>query len=304
MGHTSGVEDAQELEWRIYSVSDLRAPGRLRSIGVAIESDPDFRPTIAARTFPPKRRLKASFADYTAALESRFDPNEAEGWFTERDITPRGRGEVLLMDKGRLGQRLPHTMDGGVVDVGWFESAEYFERMASYLERVADCVGAFYGYCALNLMVLQRVRLLKKNAVTWLGRLSGVGRGMEDLARELPDVYWWNYFGPAYVERWGDRLKTVGVKRTTTPGGAMAIWATETPFVFDPRARRLDSYEWKRTFYEALGEDVFMREGQRQREPGEVVPSLGPQSPPVKARLLPRVVVLRDAAPLDEPDDA
>ncbi len=304
MSHASGVEDAQQLEWWIYSVADLRATGRPRSIGEAIESDPDFRPTIAARTFPPKRRLKASFADYTAALESRFDPNEAEGWFTERDVRPRGRGEVLLMDKGRLGQRLPHTVKGGVVDIDWLESAERLERFASYLERVADSVGAFYGYCALNLMVQQRVRLLKKNAVTWLGRLSGVGRVTEDLARELPDVYWWNYFGPAYVERWGDRLQTVGVKRTTTPGGAMAIWATETPFVLDAKARRLDSYEWKRTFYGALGEDVFMRERQRQREPGEVVPNLGPESPPVKARLLPRVVVLRDAAPLDEPDDA
>ena len=299
------MEDVPELEWWIYSVADLHAPGRLRSIGEAIESDPDLRPTIAARTFPPKRRLKGSLADYTAALESRFDPAQAGGWFTERDARPRGPGEVLLRDEGRLWVQLPHTVDGAVLDVDWFESAERLERLSSYLERVADAVEAFYGYCALNLMVLQRVRLLKKNAVTWLGRMgSGVGRVTEDLARELPDVYWWNYFGPAYVERWGARLETLGVKRTKTPGGAMAIWATETPFVFNRNARRLDSYDWKRPFYEALGEDVFMREGQRQREPGEVVPSLGRQMPPVKTRPLPRVVILKDAAPPDEPDDA
>lgn len=76
-----------ELEWRLCSVAMLRAPGRLRAIGDAIDSDPDLRPSIAARSFPPKRRLKGTFTDYAEALETRLNPAEAEGCFFERDIT-------------------------------------------------------------------------------------------------------------------------------------------------------------------------------------------------------------------------
>ena len=62
-----------ELEWHIVSVAMLRMPGRLRSIGDAVDSDEDFRPTIAARTFPPRRRLKGAFADWNPVFLRLFE---------------------------------------------------------------------------------------------------------------------------------------------------------------------------------------------------------------------------------------
>jgi hypothetical protein len=167
-------------------------------------------------------------------------------------------------------------------------------------------------------MLSQRIRFLKKNNVTWFGRMFGLGRLVEDPAREVSDVYWWNYFGPGFVERWADRLESLGVKQVETPAGAVAIWATDSPFVYNPKVRTLGAYPWKRDFYEALGEDVFMWEGQQQRAPGEVVPSWddhhrvagvdvaslpGPERPMVRRGLVPRIVVLKDQPHLEEPDD-
>lgn len=311
-------QESPRLEWHINSVAMMRTQGRFGRVGEAIDSDADFRPTIASRTFPPRRRLKASFADYAAALEVHFDPDEAEGCFSSRDVTPRGECDVLVVDNGRLRLNRIHSVDGYFEDVDWFASPERLERLSAYLIRIADAFGAFYGSCSLNQMLAQQVRLQAKNAHSWFGRLVRAGRVVEDPEREIRDVHWWNYFGPAFVERWGTRLDAIGVKRTRTPGGAIAIWATESPFVYDAKVRTVGGYAWKRPFYEALGGDVFMWEGQRERGPGEVVPSwgdhhrasgvdvaglTGKERPVAKARLLPRVIVLPDAQPLQEPED-
>ena len=311
-------DKALELEWRIWSVATLRSPGRLGAIGEAVDSDADFRPTKASRTFPPGRRLKGTFTQYATALEAKFDPAEVEGWFYERELTPRGSGEMYFVDNGRLRHNRTHDSLGAFTDTDWFASPDRLERLSAYLTRIADTMQAFHGYCALNLMTTQRIRFLKKNASTWIGRLGGVGRVMEDQQREVSDIYWWNYFGPAFVERWGGRLESLGVKQTKTPAGAIVIWATDSPFVYDPKVKKLGAYEWKHPFYEALGKDVFMREGQTQREPGEVVPSWddqhraagvdvssleGPEPPAIKGGgLLPRVVVLNESAQAEEPD--
>ena len=311
-------KEAPELEWRISSVALVRTPGRFRTLAEAIDSDVDFRPTIAARTFPPKRRLKGSFTEYAAALETRFDPAEAEGCFYRRDVIPRGSGDVLVIDNGRLRHNQTHDIYGGFEDVEWFASAERLERLSDYLVRVADAFGAYYGSCCLNQLQTQRIRHLRKNAPSWVGRLTRVGRVVDDPEREVSDVYWWNYFGPAFVERWGGHLDSFGVRRVKTRAGAIVVWATESPFVFDPKVRTIGGYSWKHPFYKALGGDVFMWEGQRQRAPGEVVPSWidhhraagvdvaslpGPDRPIVKGKFLPRVVVLKDAKPLEEPDE-
>ena len=311
-------DEVLELEWRLCSVAMLRAPGRLRVIGEAIDSDADLRPTIAARSFPPRRRLKSSFVNYAAALEDRFDPAEAEGCFFERDIVPRGYGDLLLVDDGRLRINRIHAANGLLQDVDWYGTDEHLQRLSDYLTRIADAMNAFHGYCALNLLNAQRVRFLKKNAVTWFGRLgAGVGRVLEDQAREVPDVYWWNYFGPSFVERWGERIDSLGVKQVKTAAGGLVMWATNSPFVFDRKVKKLGDYSWKRPFYDALGADAFMWEGQKQREPGEVVPSwgehhraagvdlstlAGTEPPRMKTHFLPRIVVPIQQVPPEEPD--
>ena len=72
------------------------------------------------------------------------------------------------------------------------------------------------------------------------------------------DVYWLNYFGPAYVERWGSLVARLGIRRETTSNGGVVVWATETPFVYEHDIGSFMDYEWKQPFYELLGRDVFV----------------------------------------------
>jgi hypothetical protein len=194
-------------------------------------------------------------------------------WFFAHREPPVGDGDIYVADDRRLQLRdTPHTVDGRFSDVVWFRSPERLTALSAYLARVADAGGAFYANCASSEVLDQRARLLERSAGPILGRVFKAGRVPSDLHRELPDVFWWNYFGPAFVAKWQGRLDGLGVRQERTPAGARVVWATETPFVFDPKVKRLDGYPWKQQFYAALGEDTFMREGQKQEPAGEAVP--------------------------------
>ena len=295
----------------VQSLAPLRDPGRLRSLGGALESEPEFAYTHVGRSFPPNRKIKGRLADLLGSYEGRLDPNQPEMWFFARHDAPAGDGDLYVADDRHLERDVPHAISAGFKDAEWFNSPERLRKLAKFLTAVADAAGAFYAYCVSGDMLDQRAKLLERNAETIVGRLFKGGRVAEDLHRELPDVYWWNYFGPAYVKKWDGRLDGLGVRQETTRAGGRLIWATETPFVLDPSAKRLETYPWKKQFYAALGEDTFMREGQKQRAPGEAVPDFNahrvaagaaPVSAavaPAQVRLLPRVTRLRDLPPED-----
>ncbi len=294
------------------SLAPLREPGRLRSLGEALASEPDLAFTHVARSFPPQRKLKGSLADLLGSYEGHLGPNEPEMWFFARQEGPAGDGDLYLADDRHLERDMPHAINAGFQDTEWFNSQERLRKLAAYLTRVADAASAFYASCAASDALDQRVRFLERNAETIFGRLFKVGRVMEDLHRELPDVYWWNYFGPAFVKKWDGRLDGLGVRQESTPAGARVVWATETPFVLDPSVKRLEDYSWKKPFYAALGDDTFMREGQKPRSPGDAVPDFNAHrvaagAAPVsaadgaraQAKFMPRVARLRDLPPED-----
>jgi hypothetical protein len=139
-----------------------------------------------------------------------------------------------------------------------------------------DALDVFHGFVTTADMQAQRTAIIRE--ATMRGERALPRR--EDplytiLDRMVSDVYWVNYFGPAYVERWGvGRLQSIGVRSEVRPSGAIAIWATEMPPLVDPACRRLADYPFKASFYEALGRRTFTLESLHEPEPGEVVPTL------------------------------
>ncbi len=304
------MSERSGLVWEVVSLAGLREAGRLRDLGRALDSEPDLAYTHGGRSFPPRRRLKGGVADLLASYEGRLDPKQPEIWFFARDQPPEASLDIYLADDGRLLRDMPHRINAGFSDRKWFDTPGRLRMLADYLARVADEARAFYAYCTQSDLLDQRLRLLQRNAGPIFGALLKAGRAAEDLHRELPDVFWWNYFGPAFVEKWNGRMDGIGVRQERTPTGARVIWATETPFVLDPHMKRLADYPWKKQFYAALGDDTFMREGQKQQAIGEVVPDFdahrraagavavdGGRGADVRSRILPRVARLRELPP-------
>lgn len=312
------MKDRSELVWAVFSLAPLRRPGRLRGLGRALESDPDFAYTHVGRSFPPHRKLRGSLAEVLGSYEGRLDPNQPEMWFFARHDVPTADGDLYVADDRRLNRLdMPHAINAGFGHAEWFAPPERLRKLSAYLTRVADAAGAFYAYCASSEMLDQRASLLQRNASSLFGRLLKAGRVAEDLHRELPDIYWWNYLGAAFVQMWAGKLDGLGARQEVTPAGARVIWATETPFVFDDGVRKLEDYPWKRAFYTALGDDAVMHEAQRRRTPGEVVPDFNAHRVAAgtelasrgvaasKAKVLPRAARLRELPPeASEFDDA
>ena len=125
----------------------------------------------------------------------------------------------------------------------WFDSPPKLERLADFFIAPAEAWDAFYG------------RVYRFTSDDQLEPAI--------LDRELSDVHWLNYWGPGYVEFWGEKLEGLGVRRDRTANGGVIIWSAQTPLeTIDGEPIRA-----------ALGRDVFAADRARRGEPGELVPS-------------------------------
>lgn len=246
----------------VWSLADLRRPGMLSGLGRALDANSDLRPTRLGPNPAPRRRVASIEAEFKG-WESKLSPNDNHLWFFKRVELPKSDGGFLEVLGPSFAIR-PHDL---ILDyeADWFTQPERLEAIAAFCTRVCDSMHAFYGRLALGQMYRQRNEMLET---------AGWARALPQFDRELPDVYWLNFFGPGYVEFWGPRLEGLGVRSVATQTGGLLIWASESPFVYDPAASRITDYAFKHPFYDRLGIDTFMHEGQRQGKSGEYVPAL------------------------------
>jgi len=121
-------------------------------------------------------------------------------------------------------------------------------------------------------MYIQRNDFMDRAAASIFNR-----RGYPNFNRELPDVYWLNYFGPAYVDFWGDK-KIDALKKKyeviCSDKGGVFVQTTPQLAVADESVTGVKDYQFKKHFYKVLGEDTFMHETQMPGQPGQYVPTL------------------------------
>ena len=132
---------------------------------------------------------------------------------------------------------------------------------------IAIAADAFHGYCGLQSMNRQLRNLLQKAE-----RLP-----LPDYNRELPDVYWLNYFGPAFRPFWGeDKIGQLGERYNLTHFGnkGFLVQTTDWPPEPDLSIENLVEYNFKKHFYSVVGQDTFMHESQPYAEAGQFVPVL------------------------------
>lgn len=78
------------------------------------------------------------------------------------------------------------------------------------------------------------------------------------MERYVPDVFWVQVFGPAYVTKWGEhRVMDAGVRRQRLSNGGYVVWACEEPPPFQEDAAQPQDYPWKSSVYDAIGREPF-----------------------------------------------
>ena len=243
------------LDIDLYSFADLRRVGALADVGRAFDAEPSLRPDLIDIREPLRNRI-ASAEGYFS--NSGMHVGTADYLFQRRQTphlsgalsAPSYRDEELRESPHRL---YAFTDDQ---DAQWLADAANLEALARLFVRLAGAFDASYGYVADARMARQqrgefsRARQRRQYAPAPPDESSD--------GHSVRDVYWLNYFGPAYVEMWGERSAGLGIRQEPTTNGGIVIWATETPFAFVDEIGSFMDYPWKRPFYDALGLETFV----------------------------------------------
>jgi len=255
------------LGFDLYSFSDVRRTGALRAVGLAFdEADPRLRPERIDERDPIRTKI-ASAADYLGAVESVPEKTRTSLLY-ERRRQPRLGGGISFERVAPESLKDPHRIYFSADDADWFGERDRSDALADLFVRLAGGFDAYMGFATDHRMPWQqRVEFIL--AQRRGEPAPGIPGPFSD-RHSLRDVYWLNFFGPSYVERFGPRLDGLGVRQERTSNGGLVVWAAETPFLYRDDVASFMDYSWKQPFYEALGRDTFVHVGQA---PGQHVPT-------------------------------
>jgi hypothetical protein len=191
-----------------------------------------------------------------------------EDYLYERRTSPRFGGGVSFERRAPADLQRSHRLYLSMNEVELIGHPWLVDAIGALFARLADAFDGFYGFVTHSkLPWQQRVELIeaaRRGEVVPLYPTKFTDRS------SVRDVYWLNYFGPAFVERWGARLDDAGTRQTRTSNGGRVIWAADTPFLWDAATADTSAYPWKQSFYNAVGRDTFVH---RRQLPGLHVPS-------------------------------
>ena len=241
----------------MFSFSDLRGPGKLAAIGRAFDGDPPLRPERMDTRDPIRTKVDSAEA-YLAGIEAT-SPRPRRIAF-QRRATPEFVGDVDVRDEPPEGLPAPRRLWFSTGQLDWLDDPAHSGALGELVVRLAGAFDAAYGFATHSKMPWQQ-RMEFMDAAR-RGELAPPEPGPFTDRHSLRDVYWLNVYGPAIVERFGDRLARLGVRREPTDNGGVVVWAAETPLLYDEAIGSHRDYPWKQAFYEALGADAFVHVGQ------------------------------------------
>lgn len=254
------------------SVSARNVADLAHDLARAMESHPRFTPTRAGSR-EPLQALKSGFAAFVEEELARIR-GEPFRIIVETPIEDL-LGTIDIFPDTALDRRpTTHKIDAGL-PLGKLDR-EGLEAVVAFALDAFDALDAFHGFITTADMQAQRKGIISD--ATAAGRMAAPlwdDPAYTSLDRVVSDVYWVNYFGPAFVDRWGvSRFEATGRPLARRPSGAVVVWAADAPPAVDPTVQRLTDYVWKTPFYAALGVDAFTHETSEAPERGRFVPTL------------------------------
>jgi hypothetical protein len=241
----------------MFSFSDLRLPGSLAAIGRAFDVEPALRPERMDTREPIRTKIDTAEA-YLAEIETTSRRPALIGF--QRRTTLEYVGEVDTEEEPAAGRQNPRRLWLSTGELNWLEDPGHADAFAELTVRLAGVFDAAYGFATHSKVPWQqRLEFIEAKR---RGEAAPPEPGPFTDRHSLRDVHWLNIFGPAFVERFGERLETLGIRRERTDNGGIVVWAAETPFLYDESMVSHRDYPWKQDFYDVLGEDAFVHVGQ------------------------------------------
>jgi hypothetical protein len=240
----------------LYSLSDLRRPGALAQIGRALDADATLRMERIDRQDPIRNKVVGA-EQYFAAQEGSTDSGKEEWYLFERRREPYLTGGLSFELAAPEALQSPHRLYLATDEKGeaWLSDPSRAAAFAGLFVRLAGAFNAIYGFATDDRMPRQQASQFA--AARARGEYAPPRPSLASDAHSVRDIYWLNYFGPAYVELWGERLQGLGVRHERTSNGGLVIWATDTPPTFREGMGFMD-YPWKQPFYDSLGRGAFV----------------------------------------------
>jgi hypothetical protein len=244
---TGPLNDRSLIDLTIFSIADLRAPGTLARIGAALSRHPELRPERFGPNDPP-RTVVSDLEVQLGQWESRLDAQRSQYLFFKRRAVPKSGGMMLFIEQARKPTRSTGHYFLADYAADWFDRPERLEKLADVFRELCAVMSAYYA--------------VARPSTIWM-------RSETDYERHLPDLYWLNYFGPAFRARWGDRLREFGVRYDDVDSTGIVVWAAPAPLDEATLATQ------RQRAIEVLGKDTFVSSRSREGRPGEFVPTFG-----------------------------
>lgn len=274
-------KDARELaagQWLNLEVESV-AGGMLtadtaRAVGEALRRHPPLDPGKLGPNDPPRTAV----TDPAAQLEewaSAAQGSRVAQLNLARAEHPHLQGGLMLhRDHLTRGKRLISKVDLGY-EAEWFvPDPSRLDTLVDLMVDLVEVTRAFHATIGFSLLSWQ-LRQLWSRAHRDKGFTLSPYADHPKIERHLEDVYWVQYFGPAFLDKWGrERFSDLGVRREEGPGGGLVVWATEHPWHYQHEAASLRDYPWKVPFFDKLGEHAIWHEDLVEQAPGDCLPRL------------------------------
>jgi hypothetical protein len=273
--YISSIESQPVLYANIWTVADMVKTDRIVQIEQILDASPITEIDRVSFEEPIRNKANQFVGSLKPLVKIREDP----------------RLPCYIMTKS-MGKRTFHTdfelkVEGALVgargiDYGYStflfrlntpklhpEDAPEFAKLFNHLCQTSH---AFYGRATERSLISQREIFMARSA-----KNVGNRKKIPNFERELWDVYWLNYFGPAFVELWGEsklaRLAEQYQVRRFENGGFCVQTAQEPP-IADESAKGITDYAFKKHFYDVAGWDTAMHETHQPGQLGQYVPTM------------------------------
>ena len=276
----TGVKTSLTTEATSYVLElvGLAVPGaaeHLRRVGTVLAEHPGLAPTRCGPSDPPRTRLTDPATELAALGKEQADRPQAMVHLANPER--RESGTVAhVADPFRdhpPGFVRPSRLELTLVP-------EEPTELGDLLADLAEATDAVYGFVSSRPHLAQLrgtfgTEQRRRHGPSPSGGAPPTWRPppFQALEMALPDVFWVQYLGPAFVGMWDEgRVAHAGVARRRLANGGYVVWACDEPPAQDPDVDSPEAYPWKASVYDTLGPEPFVRHDRAWNDFGVHVP--------------------------------